>query len=209
MQPRGLRGEMPDLLTQLTTLDGQALQLTESLRWAPLTGLAVLLSAWWVKGPVLAVIGACGDLRATTRSVKRWARMPSAAGAAVAAFLLASAANVGLKELFARERPAGSDGDLIAAVPLPESYSFPSGHAMTAFAAGAAIAVVRPGLRWPALGLAAAVALTRPYLGVHFWSDVLVGAGLGALLGLVVGRIVLAVSRRRGSDRGQRAAAPA
>jgi len=113
----------------------------------------------------------------------------------VVAFFIASAANAGLKELFERARPPEAGADVIAAVSLPGSYSFPSGHAMTAFAAATAIAVVRPGLRWPALGLAAAVALTRPYLGVHYWSDVLVGAALGAVLGLAMGRLALAAGR--------------
>lgn len=185
-------------LLQLGALDGSAMQLTEYLRWGPLTALATVVSAWWVKGPLLVAIGACGDLNAVARSVRNRAltiRIPSALAAAAIAFFVASGANAALKEFFGRERPPAVDADLTAAVALPGSHSFPSGHAMTAFAAAAAIAVVRPGLRWPVLALAAAVALTRPYLGVHFWSDVIVGAALGAILGLAVGRVVLAGCR--------------
>ena len=163
------------------------------MRWGPLTGLATIVSAWWVKGPLLLTVAACGDLRAAARRITLGARIPSAFAAAAIAFVIASAANAGLKDLFQRERPPTADVDLSAVVSLPASYSFPSGHAMTAFAA--AIAVVRPELRWLALGLAAAVAMTRPYLGVHFWSDVIVGAGLGAVVGIAVGRLVLAGCR--------------
>ena len=51
---------MHDLLN-LTALDGSAMQLTELLRWGPMTSVAALVSAAWVKGPLLFAIGACGD----------------------------------------------------------------------------------------------------------------------------------------------------
>jgi membrane-associated phospholipid phosphatase len=55
---------------------------------------------------------------------------------------------------------------------------------MTAFAVAAAVALLAPRLRWPVLGLAAVIAFSRVYLGVHFWLDVLVGAVLGLAIGL-------------------------
>ena len=76
--------------------------------------------------------------------------------------------------------------DLEALVGLPGSPSFPSGHAMTAFAVAAAIALLAPRLRWPMLGLAAVIGFSRVYLGVHFWLDVLVGTALGVAIGLSV-----------------------
>ena len=42
---------------------------------------------------------------------------------------------------------------------------------------------VSPGARLPLFGLAAAICLTRPYLGMHYPSDVLAGAALGLGLG--------------------------
>ena len=57
---------------------------------------------------------------------------------------------------------------------------------MTAFAAAGAVAVLAPRLRWPVLGLAAVIAFSRVYLGVHFWLDILAGAALGLVVGLVV-----------------------
>jgi undecaprenyl-diphosphatase len=60
------------------------------------------------------------------------------------------------------------------------SLSFPSAHATTSFAAARAFSRVAPA---PALyAAAAALALTRPYLGVHYPSDVVVGAVLGTAI---------------------------
>jgi membrane-associated phospholipid phosphatase len=77
---------------------------------------------------------------------------------------------------------------------LPETASFPSGHSTTAFAAAAAaaaaIAVARPALRPWALVLAAIVALSRLYLGMHYLGDVVPGALLGSAIG--VGFVLLA-----------------
>ncbi len=67
----------------------------------------------------------------------------------------------------------------------PSSLSFPSAHATSAFAVATAMTRVEP---WGALAfaLAFALALGRPYLGMHYPSDVLAGAVLGVLLGLIV-----------------------
>ena len=93
-------------------------------------------------------------------------------------FALASWLNAVLKPLVDRSRPPEAIG-LEAVGSVPGSASFPSGHAMSAFAVAAAIAVLSPRLRWPVLGVAAVIAFSRVYLGVHFWLDVLVGAVLG------------------------------
>jgi decaprenylphosphoryl-5-phosphoribose phosphatase len=67
----------------------------------------------------------------------------------------------------------------------PSSLSFPSAHATSAFAVATAMTRVEP---WGALAflLAFALALGRPYLGMHYPSDVLAGAVLGIALGLIV-----------------------
>ncbi len=67
----------------------------------------------------------------------------------------------------------------------PSSLSFPSAHATSSFAVATAMTRVEP---WGALAflLALALALGRPYLGMHYPSDVLVGAVLGVALGLIV-----------------------
>ena len=67
----------------------------------------------------------------------------------------------------------------------PSSLSFPSAHATSSFAVATAMTRVEP---WGALAfvLALALALGRPYLGMHYPSDVVVGALLGVVLGLIV-----------------------
>ena len=65
----------------------------------------------------------------------------------------------------------------------PSELSFPSAHATSSLAAATAMGRVAPGARPPLYGLAAAICLTRPYLGMHYPSDVLGGAALGLLIG--------------------------
>jgi membrane-associated phospholipid phosphatase len=67
----------------------------------------------------------------------------------------------------------------------PSSLSFPSAHATSSFAVATAMTRVEP-VAAVAFLLAAALALGRPYLGMHYPSDVLAGALLGVALGLVV-----------------------
>jgi membrane-associated phospholipid phosphatase len=67
----------------------------------------------------------------------------------------------------------------------PSSLSCPSAHATSSFAVATAMARVEP-LGALAFLLAFALALGRPYLGMHYPSDVLLGAILGVALGLIV-----------------------
>ena len=78
-------------------------------------------------------------------------------------------------------------------VPTPHTGAFPSGHSATAFACATVIAWASPRLAVPAFVLAALVAWSRVYVGVHWPLDVLGGAALGvlvatALLKLAAGR---------------------
>jgi membrane-associated phospholipid phosphatase len=67
----------------------------------------------------------------------------------------------------------------------PSSLSFPSAHATSSFAGATAMTRVEPAAAVAFL-LAGLLALGRPYLGMHYPSDVLAGAALGVLLGLIV-----------------------
>jgi membrane-associated phospholipid phosphatase len=96
---------------------------------------------------------------------------------------LAIGVNYGVKLLVRRPRPV-----LEGLPPLggaPSSLSFPSAHATSSFAVATAMTRV-DGLAALAFLLAIALSLGRPYLGMHYPSDVLAGAALGVVLGLIV-----------------------
>jgi undecaprenyl-diphosphatase len=164
------------VLNLLAELDNFAIDATQTIRWEPLTLLFILASAWWVKWPLIAAVGAFGDAR--PRCSSRVCALAASIAAGVAAVSVAL-----LKELTDRARPPTAEESVVPLVPLPESTSFPSGHAATAFAAATAVALVYPRLRVPVLALAALVALSRVYLGVHYWSDVIVGSLFGVAVG--------------------------
>lgn len=77
-------------------------------------------------------------------------------------------------------------------VPMPESTSFPSGHSASAAAFAVSVGDTLPRLRVPLRAAAAVVTFSRVYTGVHYPSDVVVGAAVGALLG----RATSSVARR-------------
>jgi undecaprenyl-diphosphatase len=84
-------------------------------------------------------------------------------------------ANQAIKLVVRRRRPA-----LPGLEPLLRTHSrlsYPSAHATTSFAAARALSTVWPAV--PLYGGAALMTLTRPYVGVHYPTDVLAGAALG------------------------------
>ncbi len=96
----------------------------------------------------------------------------------------------GLKKLFQEARPgAVLDPDQIWIVgKLLKANAFPSGHSVTAFGIGAAIALcsLTPGRRWlawVALAVAALAAFSRVAVGAHWPLDVFAGAAGGWLCG--------------------------
>ena len=180
-------------MSPLLQLDHHLIADAPGLENPALTVLFVLLSAWWVKGPLLVAAALCSDL---------WRRRVPLAFMATGAAVLATSVVVDVvKNLVDRQRPPVQQAGLDALVPTPDNPSFPSGHAATTFAAAAAIAVLCPRLRWPALALAAAVSFSRIYLRVHFPLDVLAGAALGGAVGLLCGFIALRALRLVGPSR--------
>src|SRR5689334_1310773 len=125
-------------------------------------------AGWFVAGGALAVVD-----------------QPRRRAWAAAAVLgpLAIGLNYGIKLVVKRPRPV-----LEGLPPLggaPSSLSFPSAHSTSSFAVATAMTRVDA---WGALAfvLAFALSLGRPYLGMHYPSDVLAGAVLGIVLGLIV-----------------------
>lgn len=122
--------------------------------------------------------------------------------AAIVSIILAAGASDAVnarivKPLVARERPCRAVPDLVRAAPCGPGKSFASGHAAVGFAiAAAASPTIRHG--WIALvPLAAMVSLSRILLGVHYPSDVIGGAALGSILGMLSSLARARLERRR------------
>jgi len=96
-----------------------------------------------------------------------------------------------MKDAVARVRPCRAIEGIRLIVDCPKSFSMPSGHAISSFAFAAPLFyltrdyIILPGRLYPII-LAALIAFSRIYLGVHYPTDVLVGGILGAVIGIVL-----------------------
>ncbi|MBE7504049.1 MAG: glycosyltransferase family 39 protein [Verrucomicrobiales bacterium] len=89
----------------------------------------------------------------------------------------------GLKEFFGRARPFVDLADARVLVGRGGSPSMPSSHAANWFLGTAILLIYYPRTLWVMLPLAVGVSFSRVYCGVHYPSDVLAGAAVGAGLG--------------------------
>lgn len=105
--------------------------------------------------------------------------------------------NMLLKPLVGRIRPfaVNTAVELLTAPPL--DASFPSGHTAVSFAAAFALRAAGRPLWKPALAAAVVIAFSRLYLYVHWPTDILGGALLGAFLGWAAGEIVKTWTAKR------------
>ncbi|HSB39274.1 MAG TPA: phosphatase PAP2 family protein [Gaiellaceae bacterium] len=116
----------------------------------------------------------------------------------VTATLAADGLSYLLRQWVGRDRPPLVYPEPRPLVPVPHSGAFPSGHASAAFAAATVIAWASRPLAVPAFALAAAIAWSRVYVGVHWPLDVLGGA----LLGTLTATLIVFLARRGRFDAG-------
>lgn len=147
-----------------------------NLRWGALDVLMPALSWTCNHGEIWIV------LAAVLLAVKRYRRQGLAVGCALVTDLMLC--NLILKPLVGRVRPfVVHPVELL--VPPPTDASFPSGHTAASFAAVFALKASGSPLWKPALAVAVAMAFSRLYLYVHWPSDVLFGALVGAAAGFI------------------------
>src|ERR1700746_3239448 len=143
-------------------------------RWIRLSSIAATRAGdgwlWYFVGLLVLMFG--GDSRLT----------------AIAAAGLAAIVWIGLfvsiKKFSGRKRPCEIEPHVWANLLPPDRFSFPSGHTITAFAVAITVGSFYPVLLGPLVLFALCIATSRILLGMHFLSDVLVGALLGTGLAL-------------------------
>ena len=132
-------------------------------------------------------------LWATGRRRARTAAGSGLAGIGIAATLV----NGPLKFSWRRDRPPiAFRGGGEPLLPLPRTFSFPSGHSASALAFATGVSLALPAAAPALLPAAGAVAYSRVHTGVHYPSDVLVGSAIGVGSGMLGARLVRALRER-------------
>jgi len=168
---------MPEFIQQL---DGQALVwIAEHIRCGLLDPFMKLYTQLGNTGMLFIVLGL---LMLCFKQTRR------AGLSALCAMLIGLiVVNFTIKPLVSRPRPWLVIENFVNLVPEHDPNSFPSGHTNAAFAFAIAVCMSAP-KRWmkiSAVCMAVVMGLSRLYVGVHFPSDVLAGAVIGSLCGLL------------------------
>ena len=106
--------------------------------------------------------------------------------------------NILLKDLVARPRPYVASDEIVTLIKQLSSFSFPSGHTSTSFAAAFAVLFMEKKRRYaiPAMIIAAMIGFSRMYVGVHYPGDILGGIVIGILSAFAASAIVKLVRVR-------------
>lgn len=91
--------------------------------------------------------------------------------------------NIILKPLFHRLRPFQIKEGIELLISAPHDYSFPSGHTLASVISATILLIREKRIGIYALVLAILIAFSRLYLYVHFPTDILGGAVIGAIIG--------------------------
>ncbi len=120
-----------------------------------------------------------------------WVLLPVAGGAFCKQVMLAFAIERPLyyllKKTCKRRRPPAAIPGFTSIITASDEFSFPSGHTCGAFLFATLLCLQFGWLVMPLYVWAAFVGLSRVVLGVHFPTDILVGAALGISIALAVG----------------------
>ena len=132
--------------------------------------------------PVITKLGSKGIIWLAVAFVMMCTRKYRKCGILMVISLIAGVliGNLFLKNIIARPRPCWINEDFPMLIGVPGDYSFPSGHTCASFACTLVLYRILPkkyGV--PAVLLAALIAFSRLYVGVHYPTDVLGGLAVG------------------------------
>ena len=178
-----LKGVSVFCATRITAREVALMQRLFVLRRQPLlTGLSIAATRLG-DGPLWGVAGAVFLVGGDQQSRLAVAIAAVAISLSILVFTL-------VKHSLQRPRPFESWPQLSCLLAAPDKFSFPSGHTMTAFAASTVFALLIPGSGLVFYPLACLIGFSRVFLGLHYPTDVLVGALVGS--GIAVGLVRLA-----------------